>query len=247
MTAVYDYGLPISAQNDMITTAGNWIDVAKIVSASPRILPEDILQEKLEIYAQSGVRAHLGGQLYEYVLTTQGTDGVARLFDEAQRLGFGAIEISDTVIALDPTDRARHIALAHARGLAVFAEIGAPGAPQTPAALLAEVNRCFDDGADYVILEGTELLGADGPRKALVEVLKTETDLNRIFFEAPWLGYPGTSFPEVVALKKMLIREIGTGVNLANIKPDEVIELEGMRQAIENPDLWSTRVDHRDA
>lgn len=241
LTSAYDYGVPLDQQRDILRTAGNWIDFVKVVSASPRITPEDVLREKLRAFEAAQCHAYMGGQIFEYVLTQLGIDGVARLFDEAARIGFGALELSDTVIDLAPDIRARCIDMANERGLEVLVEIGGVYEKQAASVLIEDIKRCFADGAAYAIVEGMELMTAEGPRADVIAALREEVPTERVFLEVPWIGYAGVIVSGVVALKQSLIAELGPDVNLANIQLNEVIELEGMRQEIEFPELWGIR------
>jgi phosphosulfolactate synthase len=241
ITSIYDYGKPIGYQRDVLRSAGHWIDFAKIVSASPRVLPKDVLREKLAVYEDADVVPYMGGQIYEYTVATLGEDGVTRLFDTAIELGFKAVEISDTVTSIDASERTSHIGLCRDRGLTVIAEIGAVDDLRDASFLWREIDRCFDDGADHVIVEGMELIGPSGPRSELIAAMAEHASLDRIWFETPWPGYEGVTASRIVELKKTLIAEVGADVNLANIPPEEVVELEGMRHAIENPAIWPKR------
>ena len=104
-TMMIDWGLGLGRQKDILELAGPYIDLAKIATGTSRLYQEHQIRGKLELYKKYGVRPFLGGQFQEYVFATQGADALPLFFDEAKRLGFEVVEVSDNCIPLTPTER----------------------------------------------------------------------------------------------------------------------------------------------
>ena len=94
---------------------------------------EDYLLEKLEVYREFDVRPFIGGQFLEYVFASPGFSGVWPYCEEARRLGFEAIEVSDNCVPLNDAERIRLIATAIDCGLGVHGEVGSKSVHTTAA------------------------------------------------------------------------------------------------------------------
>src|SRR5258708_12600297 len=109
LTMMIDQGLPCAYIEDLVATAGDYLDFAKIKSGTARLYPRSVLQRKIEIYKASNIMPFIGGQYHEYVLATEGAQATPQFYDEAKRLGFAAIEISGKVAALTDQERRAHL------------------------------------------------------------------------------------------------------------------------------------------
>jgi phosphosulfolactate synthase len=138
LTMMIDQGLPTGYVADLAATAGDYIDLAKIKTGTARFYPEQLLRKKLDTYKANKILPFIGGQFHEYVLATQGASGTPRFYDEAKRIGFGAIEISDNVVTLTDEDRRDHIRAACDAGLMVFGEVGSKDRRTEPEDLIAQ-------------------------------------------------------------------------------------------------------------
>ena len=69
----------------------------------------------------------------------------------------------------------------------------------------------------------------DAQVRAMIDALRNQIDVRRVLFElgGPWIS--GTTLHAVYDFKKFLIQEFGPDVNMANIKPDDVLDLETNR------------------
>jgi phosphosulfolactate synthase len=236
LTMMMDWGLPIAQQRDWLELQARYVDLAKIVVGTARLYEEHYLRNKLELYREHRVAPFLGGQFMEYVFATQGMDGVRPYCEEARRLGFEALEVSDNVVSLDTRQRHDIIAAAVQCGLHVHGEVGSKSETSGAATLIAQAEECFAAGADVVLVEGAELLRADGsPDAELVQGLRDGLDVGRVIFELSGTWVPGTHHTDVYALKAFLVRTFGPDVNLANVMPDQVWETEAMRVGLSVP------------
>ena len=229
LTMMMDFGLPRGHVRDLLGLIAPYVDFAKFVVGTARLYPEDYLREKLAIYREFDVHPFIGGQFLEYVFATQGFAGVRPYCEEARRLGFEAIEVSDNVVPLTDDERTRLIATAIDCGLGVHGEVGSKDAGSDAATLIRQAEVCFEAGADLVLVEGAELIEGGALNVPLLEELKSGLDVSKVMFElsGPWI--PGTTLSEVYQLRNLLISAFGPDVNIANVTPDQVFETEVLR------------------
>jgi phosphosulfolactate synthase len=229
LTMIVDAGLPAGAQADLLELAGDYVDLAKIKTGSARLYPEAILKRKLAAYRRHRVQPFLGGQFHEYVFATQGERALGRFYSEALRLGFAALEISDNVVPLTPAQRRRQIRAARAAGLIVYGEVGSKETLSDPALLVRQAEDCFDAGAALVLVEAAELVKKGRPNRRTLDLIVRKLDLGRVMIELPGPWIPEVRQCDVEALKKLLIEALGPDVNLANVSPGDLIDLETTR------------------
>ncbi len=229
LTMMMDWGLPYARVEDHLELLAPYVDLVKLVAGTARLYPEAYLVRKLDLYKRHEVAPFLGGQFSEYVLATQGEQAMAPFFDEARRLGFAALEISDNCVPLEDEQRARLIETAIDCGLEVHGEVGSKVESQSAAELIRQAKVCFEAGCEIVLVEAAELVSGGKPNQALLDRLRNELDLSKVLFElsGPWIE--GVTLSGTYELKKLLITEFGTQVNLANVMPDDVMETEALR------------------
>jgi len=229
LTMMMDWGLPLGQQRDWLELLAPSVDLAKFVVGTSRLYSEEYLRGKIDLYRQNNVHTFIGGQFLEYVYSSQGLAAAQPFFEEAKRLGFDAIEVSDNVVPLEGDARRTLIRTAVDCGLEVHGEVGSKSDETSAAQLIAQANECFDAGADVVLVEGAELLIKGEPNRRLLSELRNGMDTSRIIFEliGPWV--PGTHNCDVYDLKKFLISEFGPDVNLANVMPEHIWETEALR------------------
>jgi len=236
LTMMMDWGLPLGQQRDWLGLQGRFVDLAKLVVGTARLYEERYLRDKLALYREHGVAPFLGGQFLEYVFATQGMAGVGPYCEEARRLGFEALEVSDNVVTLGRAARREIIATAVGCGLHVHGEVGSKSEDSGADALVAQAEECFAAGADVVLVEGAELLREDGsPHAELVAALRTGLDARRVIFELSGTWIPGTRQCDVYGLKVFLVHTFGPDVNLANVMPEHVFETEALRAGLSVP------------
>ncbi len=229
LTMMMDWGLPLGVQRDWLDLVAPFVDLAKFVAGTARLYEEDYLLQKIALYKSHNIHPFIGGQFLEYVFATQGLASAEPYFEEARRLGFEAIEVSDNCVPLDTQSRQALIRTAVDCGLEVHGEVGSKSEDTGAATLIAQANECFDAGADVVLVEGAELLNDGEPNRALLSELRDGLDVSKVIFEliGPWV--PGTHNCDVYDLKKFLISEFGPDVNLANVMPHDIFETEALR------------------
>lgn len=162
---------------------------------------------------------------------------IPQFLDEAQELGFGAIEISDGSIDMSLEDRENLIHQVKNRGFKVLTEVGKKD-PIKDGKLKAEdrvkqVNSDLSAGADNVLIEAREggkgigIYNQEGKIKEDdLEIIIKNIDINKIIWEAPLKDQ-----------QTYLILKFGSNVNLGNISPEEIIPLETIRRGLRGDTL----------
>jgi phosphosulfolactate synthase len=229
LTMIVDQGLPLGSQADLLELAGDYADLAKIKTGTARLYPEKLLKEKLKSYRRHRIQPFLGGQFHEYIYATQGQRALAKFYTEALRLGFTAIEISDNVVPLTAAERTKQIRAARAAGLVVYGEVGSKETLSNPKLLVSQAEDCFAAGAALVLVEAAELVSKGKPNRRTLDLLFKNLDLKRVMIELPGPWIPEVRKCDVEALKKFLIEALGPDVNLANVAPEDLIDLETTR------------------
>jgi phosphosulfolactate synthase len=229
LTMIVDQGLPLAQQADLLRLAGEYADLAKIKTGTARLYPRAILVGKLKQYQLHRVQPFLGGQFHEYVFATQGSRALAGFYDEALRLGFAAIEISDNVVPLSPRERKAQIRAARSAGLVVYGEVGSKKTLSNPRLLVAQAEDCFAAGAALVLVEAAELVRKGRPNRRTLDLIVKNLDLRKIMIELPGPWIPEVRKCDIEVLKKLLVEELGPDVNLANVVPEDLLDLEATR------------------
>ena len=229
LTMIVDAGLPLGRQADLLALAADYVDLAKIKTGTARLYDEKSLVKKLKQYRRHRVQPFLGGQFHEYVFATQGSRALGPFYEEALRLGFEAIEISDNVVPLTALERRRQIRSARAAGLTVYGEVGSKETASNPRLLVSQAEDCFAAGAALVLVEAAELVVKGRPNRRTLDLLLRNLDLKKVMIELPGPWIPEVRACDVELLKKLLIEELGPDVNLANVMPEDLIDLETTR------------------
>ena len=224
-----DWGMGMSRQLDTLESAGAYVDVAKIAATIPRVMPKALLRRKLDAYREHDVTTSIGG-LFVELTWKQGT--YARLLDEARELGFGAVEISDNLLAFPPREKARAIRQCVDAGLKAYGEVGKKEGALDDAQFVADIDDCLQAGASAVFLEAYELFGHGEVRSALIEQITRRFPAERILYELPVTILPGVHREFKHRITAWLVRELGTEVNLANIEWDEIYVTEMVRRGM---------------
>ncbi len=228
-TMMIDWGIALGRQRDLLEMAGRYVDLAKIAVGTSRFYDESYLRAKLDLYREHQVRPFLGGQFQEFIFATKGKNALRPFLEEARRLGFEVVEVSDNCIPLSPDDRREMIELAVDVGLQVLGEVGSKSDQTSVDVLIEQAELAFDSGAELVLVEGAELIDGGVIKSDMLSALKRNLDMTRVLFELPGPWVSGTSLSEIHDLKKTLIREFGADVNIANVIPDDVLETEALR------------------
>lgn len=233
LTMMIDWGLGLQRLEDTLEMSGDFVDLGKIAVGTPRLYDEKLLKRKFELYESHAIRPFLGGMFIEHYYERHGMEAMGRFYAEAVRVGFKVIEVSDNLRPFNSNERRHLIGLALDQGLTAFGEVGAKWEANDAATLIAQAEECFDAGCELVLVEGAELVDARGePMRELLDALRDGLDLDRVLFELPGPWISGCTMCAIHDLKKLLIREFGANVNIANVMPDDVMETEVLRAGL---------------
>jgi len=234
LTMMLDKGIGLMSLIDLLELSGEYLSFAKLGWGTSAILNRDIIQEKMEIYLSYDVTPYPGGTLLELAYVQ---NKIPQFLDEAQELGFGAIEISDGSVDMSFEDRENLIHQVKDRDFMVLTEVGKKD-PIKDGKLKAEdrvmqVNSDLKSGADKVLIEAREggkgigIYNGEGKIKEEdLEVIIKNIDINKIIWEAPLKDQ-----------QTYLILKFGSNVNLGNIPPEELIPLETIRRGLRGDTL----------
>lgn len=232
LTMMIDWGLGLRRLEDTLALCSAYVDLGKIAVGTPRLYDEGVLKEKFAIYKAHQVRPFLGGMFIEHFLEDYGMKQMGRFYEEAKRVGFEVIEVSDNLRPFSSAERRGLIRLARDNGLTVFGEVGSKWQETDAKALIAQTQECLEAGCEIVLVEGAELVEKGRPKRGVLAELSAGLDLDRILFELPGPWISGCNPADVHDLRRLLIAEFGSDVNLANVMPDEVLDTETLRAGL---------------
>ncbi len=233
ITMMLDKGMGLNAVNDLMEVSGEFIDLAKFGWGTSALHDRDLIKNKTEMYLSYDVIPYPGGTLFELAYLKNKFD---EFLNEADKLGFKAVEISDGSINISPEDRIASISKAKEQGFLVISEVGKKD-PFEDGKLDIEdrvdlINLDIDAGADRVLIEAREggkdigiYDGAGNVKEDELEAL-AKIDGKKLIWEAPLKNQ-----------QMYLILKFGANVNLGNIAPEEVTALETMRRGLRGDTL----------
>lgn len=217
---------------DLLEFAGQWIDEYKLQRGALGLQSPQLLQSKLELFADGDVMVFPGGNFLEAAIHRDAVDEYLQAMSD---IGCPGIEVSTTSIEMALEDKVALVERVSEMGFHVHAEIGKK-ASETGAEKLsaAEVDReivaSLDAGADTIILEMEQLAGMDeddADRESVLQSLVDTHGMENVLFELP-MG----SYDEVMAQSWWFIDRFGPDVSLGNVNPQHVMPLEQQRRGL---------------
>ena len=226
ITHVLDKGIGPRAWEDVLETAGEYIDIVKLGWGTAYVTAN--LQRKLEILREKPVV--IGGTFFEVVYAKDALDEYKHWLTD---LGLTHVEISDGTVDI-PRDRKLELIADFARDFTVLSEVGSKDSDVVfaPYQWVQWLREEKDAGAWKVITEAREggssgIFRKDGDmRTGLIEEIAQELSVDDIVWEAP-----------TKSSQAWFIKHFGPAVNLGNIPPDEVIPLETLRLGLRGDTL----------
>ncbi|MFZ5641540.1 MAG: phosphosulfolactate synthase [Bacillota bacterium] len=231
ITMVFDYGMGLLRQEDLLQAAGEYIDLAKIRVGSAALYSEAYLKRKIELYKKYNVGVFPGGMFLEYAISRGKTD---EYFSEVTNYGFEFIEISDNVLEISYKEKVALISNAvNNYKLKVIAEVGSKVNFTSLEEIVKDIKFCQDAGAWKIILEAKEFYENGKFRTDMLNQICERIDPEILIFEVPTLKVSGTSHRERYLMQTWLVGNLGNDVNVGNIEPDEILVLEATRRNLE--------------
>jgi phosphosulfolactate synthase len=226
LTHVIDKGLGPRAWEDVLETAGPYIDIVKLGWGTAYVTQN--LRRKLDVLR--GKPVVIGGTFFEVVYLKDKVDEYKAWLSE---LGLTHVEISDGTVEI-PRDRKLELIGDFARDFTVLSEVGSKDSSVEPDAeeWVGRMREELEAGAWKVITEAREggtagIFTSDGAmRTNVVAHVVDAVGLDHVIFEAP-----------TKAAQAWFVKQFGPEVNLGNIPPDEVIPLETLRLGLRGDTL----------
>ena len=233
-TMVIDKGLGYNYVEDSLKITGSYFNFIKYGWGTSILCEENIVQDKNELYHSYDIKTYTGGTLFELA---NKHDKVDEYFDEVDRLGFNAIEISDGSTVIPEDERSKLIQKAKDLGFYTLSEIGKKNPDldkeydtQTRINL---INKDLESGSDMIIIEGRESgknIGIYDDKGNVrlddLKIISEKTPKEKIMWEAPQKNQ-----------QIELILKLGNDVNLGNINSNEIISLETLRRGLRGDTL----------
>jgi phosphosulfolactate synthase len=234
LTHVLDKGLGPRAWEDVLETAGPYIDIVKLGWGTAYVTPN--LRRKLDVLGEKPVV--IGGTFFELVYVKDKVDEYKRWLTE---LGLRHVELSDGTVEI-PRERKLELITEFARDFTVLSEVGSKDSSvePDPAEWTAWIREELEAGAWKVITEAREgasagiFTGVGELRTGLVEALGGAVAVDDVVFEAP-----------TKSAQAWFVKQFGPTVNLGNIPPDEVIPLETLRLGLRGDTLKEVHLGDR--
>jgi phosphosulfolactate synthase len=234
LTHVLDKGLGPRAWEDVLETAGEYIDIIKLGWGTAYVTQN--LRRKLDVLR--GKRVVVGGTFFEVVYLKGKVDEYKAWLSE---LGLTHVEISDGTVEI-PRERKLELIAEFARDFTVLSEVGSKDSSVEPDAeeWISWIADELEAGAWKVITEAREggtagIFAADGAmRTEVVSRVAEAAGLEQIVFEAP-----------TKSAQAWFVKQFGPTVNLGNIPPDEVIPLETLRLGLRGDTLKEVHLGDR--
>ena len=221
LTHVLDKGMGPRAWEDVLDTAGDYVDIVKLGWGTAYVTAN--LARKLEVLA--GKTVVIGGTFFEAVYVKGRIEDYKSWLSG---LGLSHVEISDGTVAI-PRQRKLELIAEFSRDFTVLSEVGAKDSEVVfaPERWVQWISEELDAGAWKVVTEGREggTSGVFRPsgemRTGLVDEIAAHVDPDSIVFEAP-----------TKASQAWFIKRFGPTVHLGNIPVDEVVALETLRRGL---------------
>ena len=221
LTIVADRGMGMNRLQDLVESAGDYIDYFKIAIGAYRLQRRDFVKRKVEVLQKAGIRTFFAGDITE----AAAMQGLSREFyREAKALGADAMEVSSAQVAMSLRDKCALIKTAADEGLQVVAEAGQKGHEEwtnSQSYIFSQVEAYRKAGAWKVLVQG------EGTSEG-VEEMKGDLLLNLVArFDAQDFIFQAKDS----ATQVWYLNALGRDANL-DVDDHQVIDVELMRRGI---------------
>jgi phosphosulfolactate synthase len=223
ITMVVDGGLPLRALEDVVASAGEYLDFVKFGWGTAIVSGQ--IGAKAALLRDAGIDYYLGGTLFEKHVLQDRFDDFRVLCHE---LACRHVEVSNGTIDISNLEKAGYVRKL-ADEFVVISEVGFKDSERSeklmPKRWIEYVHDDLDAGAALVTLESREsghsgICRPDGQLRIglIEELLGGDLPNDRLMFEAP-----------TTTLQSYFVTRVGCDVNLGNVSPSGVIGLETLR------------------
>ncbi len=221
LTIVADRGLGMNRIDDLIDSAGDYIDFVKIAIGAWRLQDEGFLKKKIAALNKAAINTFFAGDTTEAAFT----QGVSKEFYQAvKKIGADAVEVSSAQVTMSLDDKCALIAMAKGAGLDVVAEAGQKGHEDWTRSLpyvLAQIEAYRKAGAWKVLVQGEGISeGVEERKEDLLLNIAARFDILDLIFQA-----------KDSATQEWFVSTLGPGVNL-DIDDHQVLDVELMRRGL---------------
>jgi phosphosulfolactate synthase len=227
-TMVLDKWLGLRGTQDLIDTAGAYIDDVKLTFGTSVFYEKGLLEKKIDLLRSANIHVMPGGTMTEIAVW----EGVYPQFlKRAKEQGFSMIEVSDGTITMSAETRRDLIKRAADEGFVVITEVGTKDLkhPKASSLLNEQIHEDLSLGATRVVIEAKEAgkattiyneqgLVKEDEVAALVAGLD---NLDCLIWEAP-----------IRDQQDYLVARFGANVNIGNCPPEGVLSLEVLRNGL---------------
>jgi phosphosulfolactate synthase len=229
LTMVADWGLGLGEQQDFLSVASPFTDLAKIAVGISALFASDVLSEKIETYATNDILPFPGGQFLEYAVLRDRADAYMRACVEA---GFPCVEVSDNLLEIDLDDKIALILRAKGEyGLRVLGEVGRKEGRGSSRDLATDAAECLRAGAERVFLEAADFFVGAIDEVGLNRIIK-RCGMDKLIFELPGPWIQGVTLSDIHQITRWLLDRFGADANIANVSPADVLKVEALRLGI---------------
>ncbi len=229
LTMIADWGMSCGEQQDVLSVAAPFVDLAKIAVGIAALLERATLSRKIELYAARDILTFPGGQFLEYSVILHKTDEYMQACVEA---GFTCIEVSDNLLEIDLDSKCELIRRAiETHGLRVLGEAGKKEGLGTKVDLAEDTSRCLKAGAEWVFLEAADFFVGDIDEEELERIVE-RCGIDNVIFELPGPWIEGVTLSDVHKITRWLLGRFGSEANIANLSPANVLKVEALRLGI---------------
>ena len=224
ITMIIDKGIGLRQAQDLVESAGDYIDLVKLGFGTSRLCDANLVKKKIAVYRNEDVDVMPGGTFLEAAVVQKAGK---KFLAKAKELGFSAIEVSDGTIPMDNETRYGLTKEGRTLGFKVLSEVGSKFREKDLSAeeFAKRIKRDLTYGVFKVIVEAREAGHSVGiyDEKGGVVVKKLDAIVaavnpNNLMFEAPKKSQ-----------QLYFINRFGVNVNLGNVPPSDILALEALR------------------
>lgn len=227
LTIVADRGIGLYAVDDLLASAGEYVDWAKIGIGAYRIQSEAFVRSKVDRYHAAEVKVFFAGDVSELGYQLGQAD---RFYAAVAALGADGVEVSTAQISLPLADKLNLVGAACKQGLQVIAEAGQKAHAawaENSSYVVTQVDALKSAGAWKVLIQGEGISeGVDTFRSDIPLALAAHFNLDDLIFQA-----------KDSASQVWYLDTFGRHVNL-DVDPEHVVALELMRRGVRKRDLF---------
>ncbi len=221
LTIVADRGLGMNRIDDLVDSAGDYIDFVKIAIGAWRLQSERFLKKKIGALKKAEINTFFAGDATEAAFQ----QGVSKEFYQAvKKIGADAVEVSSAQVTMSLIDKCALIAMAKGAGLKVVAEAGQKGHEDWTRSLpyvLAQIEAYQKAGAWKVLVQGEGISeGVEERKEDLLLNIAARFDILDLIFQA-----------KDSATQEWFVSTLGPAVNL-DIDDHQVLDVELMRRGL---------------